>query len=415
MTAASDTFLTRYRAYAETRTEAPAVYHELVAHAILGAVIGRRAYVAWADWIFPSFLVCLLGPSSYRKSTALRIGLRVLDVAAPEVMLEDGFSKEGLLDSLVENPTRILMLTELESLLGDLSRDFMRGTEALLNAAYDCEPRIRRRLTNTKTKKTKTTDDGGSLVEQGSQANVREVYRPFLSIVGAITPAGFESLATEQQFRRGFLTRFLLVQGELGAPLRPPGPDEMQELALARSLQQVHDELSGYGPNGIRLEISEDCHQMYERFMRDHRRWMATYQEPVSLIASKMEILPWKLAITSHLATPKFDSTLTLANMEAGIDLTLRLRRTLPAAFGQIGFGREARAMDKITKIIRDLGVRAAHSEVLHQSRLEARTFKSFIETLLQTQRVEIIQEERGGRQPKAPIYYRLTQVNGDA
>lgn len=401
------TFLQRYQQYAGTRTEAPPIYHEFLGHALLGAVLGRRAYLAWADWIFPSFIVCLIGPPSHRKSTAIRIARRLLDLADPACLLPESLSKEGFLDALVEQPTRCLMLSEMETFLGNLSRDYLRGFEGDLNQAYDCEPALRRQLTNTRGRRTHTTHDGETITEATTAANIREAHRPFLSIVGAITPAQFEDIVAEKQFRKGFLTRFLLVRGALAAPLRrPPGPDHAHETLLAAELLAIRARVDACGPEGLRLTIPEPVYDRYDAFCAEHRRWMDTTAEPVSLLGAKMEILPWKLAITTHLADPEFQTQLSLASLETGIDLTLRLRSTLLDTFGLMGWSREERIMKHLTTIIRRLGVHAMHQHVLHESHLEARVFKSFIATMEEGGQLERLTLDRA-------VYYRLTPSNG--
>lgn len=192
------TFIDLYCTYAEEFTDAPVASHHRVALSIISTIINRKVWL-WAGdrKLYPNLWQLIIAPSSfYRKTTAVTIAQRILIEFDETLILPDDFSRERLIDSLAENPVRILTVREFKSFAGLLERDYMAGTQAIITDLFDAPPVFCR---ETKGKK---PDD---------KPIKKMIYDPFLNILGASTMDWFEDSIKNSDIEGGFLPRFLIV------------------------------------------------------------------------------------------------------------------------------------------------------------------------------------------------------------
>jgi len=148
-------------------TEARDQFHLATALAVLSIAYERRIYIQESSPIFANLYLAIVGYSSAsKKSTSIRIGLKLLKNIFPErTSLTNLFTPEGLQSAFEEYPRQLIEIDELGGFLGQVSKkSFMSGTTDILNSLYDCPSHFRKRLAE----KTLEFDDPYPVVICGS-------------------------------------------------------------------------------------------------------------------------------------------------------------------------------------------------------------------------------------------------------
>ena len=160
-------FIPLYLEYARPLTEARDQFHLATALAVLSIAYERRIYIQESSPIFANLYLAIVGYSSAsKKSTSIRIGLKLLDNIFPErTTLTNVFTPEGLQSAFEEYPRQLIEIDELGGFLGQVSKkSYMSGTTDILNSLYDCPPNFSKRLAE----KTLEFDDPYPVVICGS-------------------------------------------------------------------------------------------------------------------------------------------------------------------------------------------------------------------------------------------------------
>jgi hypothetical protein len=141
-------FIPLYLEYARPLTEARDQFHLATALSVLSIAYGRRIFISESSPIYSNLYLAIVGYSGgSKKSTSIRIGLKLLEDIFPErTSLANAFTPEGLQSAFGEFPTQLIEIDELGGFLGQVTKKtFMSGIIDILNSLYDCPPRFRKR------------------------------------------------------------------------------------------------------------------------------------------------------------------------------------------------------------------------------------------------------------------------------
>jgi hypothetical protein len=175
--------------------ESPKSFLLFGAMAMLGGCLGRRV---WLDQdvhqVRPMLNILLIGPSGIGKSSAVKIGKRLL-AAVPEFQrpqfIEGGATKEKLHMDLAENPRCILFAPELAAFFS--KEKYKENLIPYVTNLLDYEDYIELR----------TRRDG-----------IITVLNPSVSILGASTLEWLQDQLPDSAVSGGFLARFLILNEE---------------------------------------------------------------------------------------------------------------------------------------------------------------------------------------------------------
>lgn len=240
----STDFLSEYLDYIGI-TECPATYHRWTALSILGTYLGRQIHTKLGHSnIHPNLYMMLIGVAGARKSTAIKIGKKILTLAGYEYISADKSSKEkfmldleggenettdDILDRNIfgENDTSnykemYVCCDEFNDFVGNGNVEFI----SLLGTMWDFEGVFKNRI--------KT---GRSV----------EIMNPTINILGGNTQVSFARAFPTDMLGQGFFSRLLLIHGEpTGRRITfPEPPPDSDTIRIVRSLQEIRSKAIG--------------------------------------------------------------------------------------------------------------------------------------------------------------------------
>ena len=234
-------FLDRYVEVASKSTDAPIEFHRFIGYAVAGIALARNIHFPFgANNIYPNFYMTIIAPSStYRKSTVLAIGQKVLGRWRKHSILPAEFSQEKLLDILEQQPEGAFFYYEFKTLLGLLRRDYMQGVKAFLTEMYDCPP----------------------FYDRATKARNVHIENPCMSIISATTMEWFLEMVKKGDLTGGFLTRFLFIPTTTrGKPMSIP--PRLEDSDINKLVVHLEDIVRVRGE----MSLSEEAHAIYDRW-----------------------------------------------------------------------------------------------------------------------------------------------------
>lgn len=262
--------------------QTPEVFHLGMGIWMAAVAIARRVYAdaRWGVRLYSNLYMMFIADTTfYRKTTAYKLGERILTAAIPHMLMPTPGSPERFQDALAghapsnfdqlpqEHQRTVLEATrfaaqrglfkdEIAGLFGAFKRDYMAGLKDFMLEIYDCPDFM-----------AKETQSGLVIIRNAAP-----------SILGVTTPAGLSASIGHADWDNGLLPRFaLLTPGSdyrerpaLGAPVEPPE-------AVTSGLRALHDALpmpekAGDGwqaARALRMEVEpwDDC-QAYSNTLR---------------------------------------------------------------------------------------------------------------------------------------------------
>src|SRR5580704_1559265 len=185
-------------------TEAPREFRLAAFLTIVGALIGRQAWVTYSRPTYPNLFTLLVGETaSARKSTVMAFALDLMTAVVESTQakvkpLYGLASVEGLAAAMKNgdspDPYRIVVIEdELKSLLRKAQQKGVSNLIPRLTELYNCGPSFE---VNTKTDKA-------------------IIKNPFACIVSASTPVWFAESIGESEISGGFLNRWTMFAGKI--------------------------------------------------------------------------------------------------------------------------------------------------------------------------------------------------------
>lgn len=375
-------FLKAYTEYASSVTDAPVEFHDFVGLGILSTALGNRVCFEYGDFtIYPNVWIILLAPSSaFRKTTALRIGKRLLGQVCSDTLLPNEFSQEKLLEILDKQPQGVLVYYEFMSLTGLLQKDYMAGTKAFLTEIYDCP---RRYIRKTK----------------GAEV---DIDNPVINILAATTTEWFLERAKVGDMYGGFLPRFMYVPVTIKVKTIsfPKAADANKRNTLVRILGEIRRGVRGT------MEFSEAALQYYDKWYKGFEA-RTIGANSMSAFQSRLTVYCLKIACLYEMSTTR-NLIVGVESMERACKTINWLSKQLQSLAEEFTFTRFATDKKKLLRIIKeDSGI--SRSKLLRQVGLESKYMGQILATLKQEERIEERNEKEEGKQRKSTCYYEIT------
>lgn len=392
-------FIERYVEYARQRTDAAWEYHEGAACMLLAAATpGIRARLsAWPNGLATNLYVVLVGDSTVsRKSTAMGMGKAMLQAMAPmgfpSPVFPDHFSEAAMLEQLALRSAHpsVWCPDELGQVLEDIEKK-PQLKDALLTL-YDSPPSY------DNARHSKRVQGEAKAVEDFDR-----VQKPHWNILGATTPAVFDSLST-RTVQSGLLPRFAYVWPEQRPPrmgLRESTPSMEAEFnaltfylkQLATWTQTVRD--------AVEVVFTPGTIEALDRFMVE-------VEERDETILARLPAVAVKLAMLSALgeeipSVPRV--VIEPRDVERAIQLARKWMRSAERFGNEIGGYdiHERKFQQRISKalaFVRDHGGQASRRDVMRHMRISAKDLDELQRTLIDMGEIAIPQPEQTGGRP---------------
>ena len=248
----------------------------------------------------PMLNLLLIGPSGIGKSSAVKVGKRLLPYV-PEMnrpqFIEGGSTKEKLHEDLVAQPKAILFASELAAFF---SKE--KYKESLI-------PYVTELLDYNDVIQIRTRKDG-----------ILDVLYPSVSILGASTLEWLQDQLPDSAVTGGFLARFLILNEDAKGQ-RIANPQRLlstrQKIKLEKKRDEVYQEFS-------KLFLCHEGNMEYEDYeaAETYSRWYNSYQPAtgyLSPFAARAGEFILRLSILCAISSQR--ASISKADVEAGIEL----------------------------------------------------------------------------------------------
>lgn len=236
-----DSFVNQYLHYVGD-TEAPIFYHRWSILSAIGAYLGRQySFPFGHSELFPNLYVMLIGDPGTRKSTAIKLAVKILKGAGYTTLSADKSSKEKFIMDLAGEENDASSVDDIldQNLWGKEAGD---GKDAEMYVACD-EFNDFIGLGNLEFISLLGTlwDYNGEYKYRTKTSKSVTVHNPTVSILGGNTPVSFANAFPPDTLGQGFFSRLLLVYGEsTGKKIPfPEIPSLADTSSITRELQRI--------------------------------------------------------------------------------------------------------------------------------------------------------------------------------
>jgi len=363
-------FIQAYKEFCLEITDAPDNYHDFMALAVVGIILGNRCFLPYGDTrIYPNVWLILLGDSSSsRKTTAINIGKRLISEACPEKIYPNEFSQEKIQSLLETKPCGCFFFSEFITLMGLLSRDYLAGTKGFLADLFD-SPFTYRRETEKK-----------SII----------IQNPAISIISATTQSWFTEKMKESDVMGGFIPRFLMVSPNPKTKniSIPPEADREKRGRLVKMLQDFEGMSGGcYLHNDARAYFDS----WYDRLCN------IPGNGKVQPFIHRLQTYTLKFAIILN-AIHEHSLKISVNSMKEAVEYSVSIARHLGKIEDEdLVFSKVQVNMRKLIECLRKRGD-SSKSNLLNYTHLSTREFKEAMETLMDSDKVKLERIKTSGR-----------------
>lgn len=361
-------FIESFRHYLKSRTDAPPDFHIHAAMAALAFAMGSNVWCdGWFRKTYPNIWAIIIAPSGYGKSVPLDAAEALIRKAGlKNGILPGDFSVEALIGQLSKSPTSIFLLPEFSAFVSALQKEYNAGSMSWLTDMYDVPAEY-----------TKARMKNG-------ESQLTTIAMPCISILGASSPAWFNSTFKEGMLSGGFLARFLFCPStDAGEYVGHPGPrDEAIEATLAEHLQMV-SKLSG------KFDISK-VKQQFDDWDQNWRKNLRHNCLPeFSGMRSRAGALVFKAAMIWHVSAEPDDLVITNEDMHKAIKyVEWSIDKAETYLTEEVAHDHFESERMKLLEVIARAGGSMIRAKAMMNSHLSAAQMDRAIETLVQSDRL---------------------------
>lgn len=311
-------FLHEWIRYAGECTDASHEYHEAVGLCLLAtATPGVRARLsAWPRGLGTNLFVLLLGGTTEsRKSTSLALGADALEAALPDAAMPSRMTPEAFVEQLARRSGKAAawFMDEFAALVRDVHhKAYMATLRELLLTAYDGRNYEYRRHS----KRVK----GGGRAE-----DVDRVVDPHLVLVGAATPAIFQSL-TAEDLDLGLLPRFAVVMPTTKPDRLPFYGMRADTTAERNRLVAWLHAIAAWAERGPKVHFEDAALRILDEYAAELEAWAAQHPEDRgATMHQRLPVMAVKVAMLLAVGDiePSKAGDLTITDFDAQAALTI--------------------------------------------------------------------------------------------
>jgi len=324
------------------KTECPRIFHRWTAISCIAALLGRRVYLPFGHFdIYPTVYVMLMGAPGTRKSTAIKMGQKLINQIGYDHFSADRTSKEALwLDMQSEQDKN------MEAYLGDSDLEELEiniPTELYI-VADEFNDFMGVRNEEFQTALTKMWDSPNEYKTRAKNSANASIFKPTINILGGNTPGGLTKGFGVEAINGGFFSRILFIHAEptgikIPFPESPAGDIKLQVLSHVRKIHDLEGTITvGKEARKLLASIYHKCPGIPDRRFNYYqtRRHTNLLKLCVIIAASRN-----KLTLTTD-DIIKANTILHVTELQ------------MPQAFGEFGLAKNAEVTNSVMDIIKD-------------------------------------------------------------
>ena len=362
-------WLRSYIFWAARYTDAPLAFHLATGLSMISTALGNKVSArAWGRNLYPNLWIVVVSPSGfYRKTTAIRLGLKIFKRDLGELVLPSEWSREKLIGLLSKNPAGLFEWDEFSYALGMMSKDYMVGSKETLTKLFDSM--------DTHSRVTGTGGQSGS------------IENPAPNILGGTTIEWLQERVKDGDLRGGFMSRFLFVPGtekeaekDFNTAFRPDLEDE-----LANGLREMA---------ALKGEVDfSSVHEEIKDWVRIHE--MTATEIPPELMGfiARGETYLLKLCMVIAAGSHLGDITIDKDVFERTALLLDSIKEGVASTVSTMLIPKEGKELERMRELLRRY-CPMTKRDTLWRSNLKARNFDLLFNTLLQTGEVDLQTEK---------------------
>lgn len=284
-------FFDQYLAYTKD-TESPRIYHRWCALTAVGALLGRKVYLRHGHAnLFPTLYVMFVGEAGSRKSTAIKLGRKLLSTAGYKTFAADKSSKEKfLVDLATDNSDDPLVNGNAGEKNGrssarydDITADNLWGVssgggdkrlpkEVFISADEfnDFAGPGNHELYTTLGNLWDWDDPNRGFTQRFKSGSI-DIFQPTVSLLGGNTQENFARAFPPETLGTGFLSRMLLIHGKKTDILiaDPEVPEDSVTAGIVKYMQAMRDFTQGKSKEVVKSpEAKEMLAEIYVTWLR---------------------------------------------------------------------------------------------------------------------------------------------------
>lgn len=343
-------WLATYMEFTNTH-EAPEVYHLWTALSVVGAAAKRNmSFDRTFYTVFPNLYVIIVGPTGDRKSSAAKVGVKILRKAVKDTMtiISDRATPEGLINAMnvkkidPDDPQAVISDSCIYIFASELG--VFLGRSKYLG---DMIPILTNLYEGTDFSDYVTKSKGTFKIENG-----------ILSFLGCSTPDWIPRCMPEDSAGGGFASRFIFVSGGGGKKIawveRTPKM-VMLEAALVHDLQKISELKGQFG-------VTADAHDWFESW---YKTGTPVVMDPkLAGYYSRKHDFIFKLAMISSICRNE-QFIIDVHNLEQAKATLESAEPFMLRAYANLGVTEQANVGMKILFFLQRNGGRAKWSEIL--------------------------------------------------
>lgn len=361
----NEDFISLYLAYT-SKTECPTFFHRWTAITSLATYLGRQIYFKHGHFtLYPNLYTMLIGSPGTKKSSAIKIGAKLLKQAGYSTFAAKKTRQEKFLTDLAEQSQRKDIMAGGSSL-----DDSGSGMDILDQNLFGNSSGIDMDEADNYTDKPPAecgifADEFNNFIGLGNLdfisilgelwdyegvydyklKNSKSVFipNPTISILGGNTATGFAAAFPTETIGQGFFSRLLLVHGEpTGKKYTfPPPPDEILQASLVKLLHKIKLAVTG------EMEMTPEAMTLLDKI---YKNWEGIPDVRFEHYANRRltHLLKLCLVITAS----RIGQSITVQDVIYANTILTFTEQLMPKALGEFGKAKHSETTHKIMTII---------------------------------------------------------------
>lgn len=350
----SDDFIATYLDYTR-ETECPKFYHRWTAVSILSAFLGRSVHFNHGHFtLYPNLYVMLIGSPGTKKSSAIKIGAKLLKQAGYNTFAAKKTRQEKFLEDLAELSTALDIANG--GLDGDAGFDILDqnifGTSQDDKDSYANKPPAECFVAADEFNNflgVNNLDFASILGELWDFEGVFDyklknskslfIPNPCVGILGGNTPTSFAQAFPTEAIGQGFFSRLLLIYGEPSGVLYtfPPVPDPEKQAKLVAMLARIRATIKG------EMKMTPDAMILLDKI---YKKWQGIDDIRFEHYTNRRLTHLLKLCLT--MAASKFSNLITTEVVIEANTLLSFTEQLMPKALGEFGKSKHSAVTHKV-------------------------------------------------------------------